>query len=119
MPMPERLRRQRTLAELAHEERIRRSALQRALGKRRGPKPVSPLAELKQPIDTTAVPPLRSKMLRHTYCAARIQTTDNGKAISLYTVARELGHNKTKMVENVYAHLGQFRYRGESVEYRW
>lgn len=40
MPMPERLRRPRTEAELTSAEEERRSKLERALGKRRGPKPV-------------------------------------------------------------------------------
>jgi hypothetical protein len=30
---------------------------------------------------------IRSKMFRHTYCAARLQTLDNGAPVSPYTVA--------------------------------
>src|SRR2546426_7990463 len=41
---------------------------------------------------------IRSKMFRHTYCAARIQTLDQGAPVSLYTVARELGHGGEAMV---------------------
>jgi len=29
-------------------------------------------------------------MLRHTYCAARLQTTDQGAAVSVYTVAKDI-----------------------------
>src|SRR3989442_11151423 len=35
---------------------------------------------------------IRGKMFRHTYCAARLQTLDNGAAGSVFTVGRELGH---------------------------
>ena len=61
---------------------------------------------------------IRTKMFRHTYCAARLQTLDRGAPISPFTVARELGHASAEMVENVYSHLGTFRHRGEAVEYR-
>jgi hypothetical protein len=57
-------------------------------------------------------------MFRHTYCAARLQTLDHGAPVSPYTVARELGHGSTAMVEKVYSHLGPFRQRGDVVEYR-
>lgn len=59
-----------------------------------------------------------SKMLRHTFCAARLQTLDNGHPVSLYTVSREMGHGSTAMVQRVYAHLGNVRHRSEVVEYR-
>jgi integrase len=119
MPMPERLRRPRTPKELEAAEKQRESKLERVLGRRRGPKPTESVEELERPVDATVVPPLRTKILRHTYTAARLQTTDHGQPIALYTVARELGHQSTDMVEEVYAHLGQFRHRGEQVEYRW
>lgn len=61
---------------------------------------------------------IRSKMFRHTYCAARLQTLDQGAPVSVYTVRRELGHGSTKMVEEVYSHLGELRHRAEVVEYR-
>ncbi|HKI84156.1 MAG TPA: site-specific integrase, partial [Candidatus Krumholzibacteria bacterium] len=44
------------------------------------------------------------KVLRHTYCAARLQTTDGDKPVAALTVARELGHRDTAMVERVYGH---------------
>jgi integrase len=61
---------------------------------------------------------IRSKMLRHTFCAARLQTLDNGAPVSPYTVAKELGHGGESMVRKVYGHLGQVRHRSEAVEYR-
>jgi integrase len=49
---------------------------------------------------------LRTKAFRHTYCAARLQTLDQGAPVSTKTVARELGHESEAMVRRVYAHLG-------------
>ena len=34
----------------------------------------------------------RLTKFRHTYATVRLQTTDGGKQISLWTVAKELGH---------------------------
>ena len=48
---------------------------------------------------------VRLHMLRHTYTAARIQTLDRGVPIALYSVARELGHSGTDMIEDRYGHL--------------
>jgi integrase len=61
---------------------------------------------------------IRSKMFRHTYCAARLQTLDNGAPVSPYTVARELGHGGDSLVKRIYGHLGEVRHRSENVEYR-
>jgi integrase len=61
---------------------------------------------------------IRSKMFRHSYCAARLQTLDRGAPVSEYTVAKELGHGGRAMVERVYGHLGQVRHRSEVVEFR-
>jgi integrase len=61
---------------------------------------------------------VRTRSFRHTYCAARLQTLDNGAPVSVYTVSRELGHGSTAMVERVYSHLGQIRHRAEAVEFR-
>ena len=61
---------------------------------------------------------IRSKMFRHTYCSARLQTLDGGAPVSPYTVGKELGHGGTAMVERVYSHLGQVRHRSDVVEYR-
>jgi len=57
-------------------------------------------------------------MFRHTYCAARLQTVDQGAPVSTYTVSREMGHGGETMVRKVYGHLGQVRHRAEAVEYR-
>jgi integrase len=61
---------------------------------------------------------IRTKIFRHTYCAARLQTLDRGAPVSEYTVARELGHGGFALVRRVYGHLGQIRHRSEVVEYR-
>jgi integrase len=61
---------------------------------------------------------LRTRILRHTYTAARLQTLDRGEPVSVWTVSRELGHASTERVERVYGHLGAVRHRAEVVEYR-
>ena len=38
----------------------------------------------------------RTRLFRHTYCAARLQTL---APVSIYTVARELGHQSYEMVK--------------------
>jgi hypothetical protein len=59
-----------------------------------------------------------TRALRHTYCAARLQTLDHGAPVTPYTASRELGHGSLDMVERVYAHLGTMRHRSDVVEYR-
>lgn len=61
---------------------------------------------------------IRTKAFRHTYCGTRLQTLDHGHPVAPYTVATELGHQSTQMVDRVYSHLGEIRQRSESVEYR-
>jgi len=61
---------------------------------------------------------IRSKQFRHTYITARLQTLDRGAPVSTWTVAREVGHSSTDMIEETYGHLGQVRHRAELVEYR-
>ncbi len=61
---------------------------------------------------------LGTRVFRHTWTAARLQTLDRGAPVSLYTVSRELGHGSEDMVKRVYAHLGTVRHRSEVVEYR-
>ena len=61
---------------------------------------------------------IRTKIFRHTYCAARLQTLDQGFPIATYTVARELGHGGDSLIKRVYGHLGQVRHRAEHVEFR-
>lgn len=60
---------------------------------------------------------VRTKMFRHTYCAARLQSLDRGAPVSPYTVARELGHGGRGMVDRVYGHLGEVRHRSEGVSF--
>lgn len=62
---------------------------------------------------------IRTRIFRHTYCAARHQSLDNGAPVSEYTVANEMGHGGTSLVRRVYGHLGQVRHRSEAVEYRY
>ncbi len=61
---------------------------------------------------------IRTKVFRHTYISTRLQTTDHGAPIAAYTVAREVGHSGTAMIEKTYGHLAQARHRAEAVEYR-
>jgi hypothetical protein len=61
---------------------------------------------------------IRSKMFRHTYCSARLQTLDAGHPVSPFTVGKELGHGGNAMVETVYSHLGEIHHRSSVVEYR-
>ena len=56
--------------------------------------------------------------LRHTYTAARLQTTDGGAPVSAYTVMRELGHSTISLIEKTYGHLLDVRHRSPVVEYR-
>ncbi len=82
------------------------------------------LTDWRKPLDAIAeragwkVGEIRSKMFRHTYCAARLQTLDKGAPISPYTVAKEMGHGGRALVDRVYGHLGEIRHRSEVVEYR-
>src|SRR5690606_2665932 len=61
---------------------------------------------------------IRTKMFRHTYCAARLQTLDRGAPVSEYTVAREMGHGGFSLVRRIYGHLGTVRHRAEAPEYQ-
>ena len=61
---------------------------------------------------------LRTKMFRHTYCAARLQTLDRGQPISPWGVAREMGHAGVDLIDQRYGHRGEVRHRSEVVEYR-
>jgi integrase len=58
------------------------------------------------------------RVLRHSYCSARLQTLDNGHPVSPWTVAREMGHGGRSLVDRVYGHLGEVRHRSEHVEFR-
>ncbi len=60
---------------------------------------------------------IRTKMFRHTYCAARLQTLDHGYPVAEFTVAQEMGHGGPQLVRTVYGHLGRVRHRSDVVEY--
>ena len=75
---------------------------------------------------------ITSKMFRHTYCSARLQTADriirttpdgteevHWVPVSPFTVARELGHGGTGLVERVYGHVSGQPHRSSVVEYRF
>ncbi len=51
----------------------------------------------------------RLTKFRHTYTTARIQTTDGGKQISLWTVAKEMGHKSVARIEDTYGHASHYR----------
>lgn len=61
---------------------------------------------------------IRTKVFRHSYCAARLQTLDRGAPVSPWTVAKEMGHGGRSLVDRVYGHLGDVRHRSEQVEFR-
>lgn len=83
-----------------------------------------PLGDFRKTLDRVAeragwkAGEIRTKMFRHTYCAARLQTLDRGHPVALYTVSSELGHGSETMVRRVYAHLGEVRHRSKVVEFR-
>ena len=60
-------------------------------------------------------PALRGELRRG---VAGFQTLDQGAPVSVFTVAREMGHGGDSMVRLVYGHLGTVRHRAEVVEYR-
>lgn len=60
---------------------------------------------------------LTPKVFRHTYTAARLQTIDHGEPVSIYTVARELGHTGIDRIRRTYGHLQKRRDRLEEVRY--
>jgi integrase len=80
------------------------------------------ITDLRKPLreiaEEAGLPVPRLTKFRHTYATARLQTTDGGKQISLWTVAKELGHKTVARVEDTYGHPSHFRPRGEVVEYR-
>ena len=80
------------------------------------------LTDLRKPLGEIAeelkIPSPRLTKFRHTYATARLQTTDNDKQISLWTVAKELGHKTVARVEDTYGHPSHYKQRGEVVEYR-
>jgi integrase len=60
---------------------------------------------------------IRTKIFRHSFCAAALQTLDHGAPIARYTVESWMGHGSGEMVSNVYSHLGEVRIRKPHVEF--
>lgn len=81
------------------------------------------ITDLRKAFDAAALPAgfvkgkIRTKVLRHTNCSARLQTLDGGAPVSEFTVAKEMGHGGHDMVRKIYGHLGRIRHRAEVVEY--
>lgn len=70
---------------------------------------------------------LRTRIFRHTYCAARLQTVERVQlqdgSVELvpmdpFAVGRELGHGGGALVDRIYGHTGRARHRSLVVEYR-
>ena len=61
---------------------------------------------------------IRSKMFRHSFCAAALQLLDGDEPISVYTVSRWMGHGGSRLVERTYSHLGTIRHRSKVLEFR-
>jgi integrase len=86
-------------------------------------KPGYPIVDLRKSLDAVSQRlgrdpgGVRSRQFRHTYCAARLQTLDRGAPVAPYTVAKEMGHGGTQLVNRIYGHLGTIRHRSEVVEY--
>lgn len=55
--------------------------------------------------------------LRHTYCAARLQTTDRGAPVQQHTVMAEMGHRDYKLIAELYGHVHHRAPRGDEVIY--
>ncbi len=55
---------------------------------------------------------------RHTYASLRLQTVDNGHSVSVFNVARELGHSGATQIFKTYGHVIDSPQRLEVVEYR-
>ncbi|MGZ3373721.1 MAG: tyrosine-type recombinase/integrase, partial [Gemmatimonadaceae bacterium] len=68
-------------------------------------------------IEAGVVKRVTPQTLRVTYCAARLQSLDNGHPVAMFTVQKEMGHGSLDMIQRVYGRLGQFRPRTEGVSY--
>jgi integrase len=55
--------------------------------------------------------------LRVTYCAARLQSLDEGAPCAMITVQDEMGHSSMDMINRVYGRLGKYRRRVDGVDY--
>jgi len=60
----------------------------------------------------------RLNTFRHSYISARVQTLDGGQPVALFTVAHEVGHANTRLIEERYGHLVHVAKRSDSVDFR-
>ena len=63
------------------------------------------------------LPPIRAHLLRHTYCATRLQTLDHGFPVAEFVVAQELGHGSMDLIRKIYGHVQSRRGRFPTVRY--
>jgi integrase len=83
-----------------------------------------PITDIRKALDAVAVRAggkageITSKALRHSYCAARLQTLEGGAPVSPWTVAKEMGHGGRELVDRIYGHVSRTPHRSEAVEYR-
>jgi len=54
---------------------------------------------------------------RHTYCAARLQTTDRGAPVQQFTVMREMGHKDFQLIARIYGHIQDDGVRSPEVRF--
>jgi integrase len=91
--------------------------------------PARPITEPRKTMGTVledaGLPPGHppTKVFRHTYCTARVQTVQPGPqgelvAVATSTVAKELGQGGTALVERVYDHPAKHHHRSREVEFR-
>ncbi len=67
--------------------------------------------------ERVGVPKPRLHAFQHSYTAARLQTLQHGAPVSVWQVARELGHRSTQMIDDRYGHLAHVTERKEVVEF--
>jgi hypothetical protein len=63
------------------------------------------------------LPPIRAHLLRHTYCATRLQALDHGFPVAEFVVAQELGHGSMVLIRKIYGHVRSRRGRFPAVRY--
>ncbi len=61
--------------------------------------------------------PVTPNVFRHTYTATRMMAVEQGHPVSVYHVAKELGHGNLEEIKNRYGHLQHRLQRLEEVRY--
>jgi integrase len=61
-------------------------------------------------------------VMRHTYCSTRLQMIEHDSQgrdvpVDKFRIARELGHNGVQLVDEIYAHVQQERFRFAELDY--